>query len=366
MKISDIITELERIAPLGLQEDYDNSGLIVGAPSDSVSKALICLDSTEEVVDEAIATGCDLIIAHHPIVFKGLKRFNGGNYVERAVMKAIRNHIAIYACHTNLDNVLHHGVNAEIAGKLGLTDLKVLQPAQNNLLKLVVFVPLAHQKAVLDAMFAAGAGKVGNYSECAFSIQGTGTFKAGLGANPHVGEMHQRHAEEEYRCEVLAPKHKLKAILEAMVAHHPYEEVAYDITQLENKTSDVGSGIMGNLPEPMDTKTFLEHLKTSMELPLIRFTHTNKLAVSKVAICGGSGSFLIGDARSAGADVYVTADVKYHEFFDGENQLMICDIGHYESEKYTIQLFGKILSLKFPNFATIFANTLTNPVNYYK
>lgn len=365
MKIFEIINELERVAPPALQEDYDNSGLIVGSPNAEVHKALLCLDSTEAVVDEAIASGCNLIIAHHPIVFKGLKRFNGSNYVERTVLKAIQNNIAIYACHTNLDNVLEQGVNSMIAEKLGLINSKILKPKQGLLLKLVVFVPVAHTAAVLQAMFDAGAGQIGNYKDCSFSSTGTGTFTAEDNTNAFVGTKGVQHSEKEQRCEVMVPTYGLQEVIQALLGAHPYEEVAYDVLSINNRLQTVGSGLIGELPVAMNIHAFLGHLKTQMELPMVRYTQGASSEIRKVALCGGSGSFLIPSAMSSGADVYITADVKYHEFFEGQNALMICDIGHYESEKYTIHLFSKILSLKFPNFATIFAKTLTNPVNYY-
>lgn len=366
MKLAEILSLFETIAPGSLQESYDNSGLIVDNAADEVHKALLCLDSTEAVVDEAISTGCDLIVAHHPIVFGGMKRFNGNTYVERTVMKAIRHGIAIYACHTNLDNVLHRGVNSKIASKLGLQHCRILQPKKGLLQKLVVFVPDAHATEVANAMFGAGAGHVGNYDECSFQLHGTGTFRAGEGANPFVGEHGQRHEESETRIEVLVPQVRSRAVVSAMLAAHPYEEVAYDLYPLHNNWIETGSGLVGELSQPLSQAEFLQHLKQGMELPLIRHTVGNGGLVSTVAVCGGAGSFLIRDAIGAGADAYVTADVKYHEFFDAENKLMLCDIGHYDSEKYTIELFSEVLSDKFPNFATIFSKTVTNPVhNYY-
>jgi dinuclear metal center YbgI/SA1388 family protein len=365
MKLGEIVAELERIAPPALQEDYDNSGLIVGDPKREVHKALLCLDSTEAIIDEAIREGCDMVIAHHPIVFRGLKRFNGKNYIERAVIKAIENRIAIYACHTNLDNVLHQGVNSKIAQKLGLLNSAVLLPKAGHLNKLAVFVPEAHAAAVRDAMFAAGAGHIGNYSECSFNLSGSGTFKASEHSKPFVGELDRRHTEQEVRIEVVVPKFELSRVWKAIQGVHPYEEIAYDVYELANAWSGVGSGLVGDLPEPMAAVDFLALLKEKMELPLVRFTKTNDDKVQRIAVCGGAGSFLIGPAKQSGAQVLVTSDIRYHEFFDAEDRLLLCDIGHFESEKYTTELFAEILSVKFRNFATIFAKTITNPVNYY-
>jgi len=365
MKLAELIDFFETVAPSALQEDYDNSGLIVGNKNTEVQKALLCLDSTEEMVDEAIREGCDVIIAHHPIVFRGLKRFNGNNYVERTVIKAIQNNIAIYACHTNLDNVLKNGVNAKIAEKLGLKNCSILSPKKGQLLKLAVYVPDAHAEAVRNALFAAGAGKIGEYDECSFNLQGEGTFRGSESANPYVGEKGIRHTEHETKVEMVLPEYALNQTLQAMFLAHPYEEVAYDTHRLMNPSLDIGSGLIGELHKKHTPDEFLALVKQNMGAKVIRFTETKHDFIEKVAVCGGSGSFLIGNAMAAGAQAYLTADVKYHEFFDAEKTMMICDMGHYESEKYTIDLFGSLLSDKFPNFATIFSSTQTNPINYY-
>ncbi len=365
MKLAEIVAFFESIAPAALQESYDNSGLIVGNPDAEIHKALLCLDSTEAIVDEAIANNCNLIIAHHPIVFSGLKKLNGKTYVERVVIKAIQNNIAIYACHTNLDYVLQNGVNAKIAQKLSLENCSILAPKAGNLQKLVVFVPYSNAETVRNAMFEAGAGNIGNYDECSFNMSGQGTFRAGDNTSPHVGTQGSRHIEDEIRIETILPDYLAPRIINAMKTAHPYEEVAYDLIPLGNSWEQVGSGLVGSLKTPISPEAFLESLKQKMGAKVVRFTRSKHTLIEKVAVCGGAGSFLIRNARQAGAQAYVTADVKYHEFFDAENDLMLCDIGHFESEKYTIELFGSLLSEKFPNFATIFASTDTNPVQYY-
>lgn len=364
LRIDEIIAAFEQVAPSRLQESYDNSGLIVGDPNRTVGKALLCLDSTEAVVDEAIAKGCDLIIAHHPIVFGGLKRFTGSNYVQRAVIKAIKHDVAIYACHTNLDNVLRSGVNERIAQRLGLTVNGVLRPQEGALMKLGVYVPQSHAEVVKEALFAAGAGHVGNYDECAFSVSGIGSFRPNHEANPTIGIAGERSLVSEERVDVLVPIWLRSKVWTALKSAHPYEEVAHDWIPLSNVSAEYGAGVVGELPEDMPTTAFLQHLKTAMGVDVVKFTKCNVAMVKKVAVCGGAGSFLIGDALRAGADAFVTSDVKYHEFFDAEEKMLLCDIGHYESEKYTIDLFSAILSSKFPKFATIFAETITNPIDY--
>ncbi|MES2285885.1 MAG: Nif3-like dinuclear metal center hexameric protein [Bacteroidota bacterium] len=363
MKLQEITDCLEAYAPLALQESYDNAGLICGNKDMDITAALICLDSTEAVIDEAIERGCNLVIAHHPIVFSGLKKFNGKNYVERVIIKAIRNNIAIYAAHTNLDNV-HNGVNAKIAEKLGLINCTILAPQKNVLKKLVTFCPEAKAEEVRTALFNAGAGKIANYDECSFNTSGTGTFRAGAGSDPFVGEIGKQHQENEVRIETIYPQHIESQILKALFNAHPYEEVAYDLIPLSNTHNRIGAGLVGELPEETNEMDFLKHLKTIMKADSLRYTALREKKLKKVAICGGSGSFLLGDAIKSGADVFVTADFKYHQFFDAENRIIIADIGHYESEQFTVELFYEILKKKFSTFALLISTINTNPIKY--
>ncbi len=365
MKIKEITQYLETIAPLALQESYDNSGLLVGNKDTEVTKVLISLDCIEDVVQEAIDKGCNLIISHHPIIFSGLKRLNGSNYIERTVIKAIQNNIALYAIHTNLDNVLHNGVNQKIAQKLGLENTKILSPKRDILCKLVTFCPTATAQQVRDAIFAAGAGHIGNYDECSFNSQGIGTFKGNEEATPFVGNIGEQHNEEEVRIETVFPTHLQGAVINALLQAHPYEEVAYDIYALKNKHAQIGAGIIGTLGQALDANDFLALLKNELKAEGIRYTPINK-RIQKVAVCGGSGSFVLRDAIAQSADALVTADFKYHQFFDAENKLMIADVGHYESEQYTIELLAEILNKKFSTFAVLFSQVNTNPIKYYK
>lgn len=364
MKIQEVIQYLESIAPRAYQESYDNSGLLTGNANTELTNALITLDCTEEVVQEAITKKCNLIIAHHPIVFKGLKKLTGSNYVERTIILAIKNDIAIYAIHTNLDNV-HQGVNKKIAEKLGLQNVRILLPKQDNLSKLVVFIPQSHADAVLTALHEAGAGQIGNYKNCSFSVAGMGTFQPNDVANPHIGEAGKQEKVEEIRAEVIFPSHLEGSLLKALKQSHPYEEVAYYINSLRNENQEVGAGMIGELAEALEPAAFLAHLKKSMGLKVIRHTPLINRKVKKIALCGGSGSFLLPHALKAGADFYVSADFKYHEFFDAEKHLTIADIGHYESEVYTKDLIGELLTKKFPTFAVNFSGTITNPISYY-
>lgn len=362
--IQDITDYLEQLAPLSSQENYDNCGLIVGDASTQVTQILVTLDCTEEVIEEAIQKGCNLIVAHHPIVFKGLKKLNGKNYVERAVIKAIKNDVAIYAIHTNLDNALS-GVNQEISKRLGLINTRILQPKADILNKLIVYVPTSHAEIVKDALFKAGAGSIGNYDECSFSTVGTGTFRPLEGSHPQIGNRDERSAVEEVKLEIIVTDHQISSVLKAMRESHIYEEVAYDLIPLRNTLQDEGAGMIGELENPMDEKTFLAHIKKTFQCGCIRHTPLLNKTIKTVAVCGGSGSFLIQDAIRQNADIYITADVKYHEFFDADKQIIIADIGHYESEQYTSNLIIDYLKEKFTNFAILKADLNTNPINYF-
>ncbi|MFZ4261465.1 Nif3-like dinuclear metal center hexameric protein [Sphingobacterium sp. HJSM2_6] len=364
MKISELTNYLETIAPLAYQESYDNSGLLVGHPNQEIEKALIALDCTEAVIDDAIAKGCDLVIAHHPIIFSGLKRLNGSNYIERTILKAIKNDIAIYAIHTNLDNI-YGGVSSKIAERLGLLQHAVLKPKKNLLKKLVVFVPRAHVEAVRSALFDAGAGSVGAYDECSYNTAGYGTFRPLAGANPSIGEIGVQERVEETKIEVIFPSNLERKLILALYASHPYEEVAYDLISLENSHAQVGSGAIGNLQSPMQEQDFLALLKDKLKVNVIRHSKLFNKPIQRVAVCGGAGGFLLADAKRSGADIFITADYKYHEFFDAEEDIIIADIGHYESEQFTQELLLEIIQKKFANFAVLLTEIDTNPIKYY-
>jgi len=364
MKIASIIQHLETIAPTYLQESYDNAGLLTGNAAWDCTGIIVSLDATEEVVLEAIDKKCNLIVAHHPIIFGGLKKITGKNYVEKTVITAIKNDIAIYAIHTNLDNVIN-GVNGKIADKLGLINRQILLPKNNLLKKLITFVPIKEAEQVRNAIFNAGAGHIGNYSECSFNAEGEGTFKGEVGTNPFAGKVGERHTEKEIKIEVIFPAWIENSLIKAMIQAHPYEEVAYDIIALDNVYGQMGSGLVGNLPAPLNEKDFLSRLKDVFGLSVIRHTVLRDRKASRIALCGGAGSFLTGAAIAAGADFYITSDVKYHEFFDANSHLVIADIGHYESEQYSIELLFDILREKFLNFAVLKTGIKTNPVHYF-
>ncbi len=363
-KLAAIIEQLEKFAPSSYQESYDNCGLITGSPDMHITGAVICLDSTEAVLDEAVANGCNLVIAHHPIVFSGIKKLNGKNYVERTIIKAIKNDIAVYAIHTNLDNV-RHGVNKAICDRIALTNTSILAPKTHLLKKLVTYCPVDILENVKTALFASGAGNIGNYEECSFTITGTGTFRGNEFSQPVIGEPNKRHTGDEERIEVIFEGHQTQSVLKALRASHTYEEIAYEIYSLENQYVNVGSGMIGEFENELSIPKFLEHIKARMNTGCIRYTNTSKKAIKKVVVCGGSGSFLLSEALMASADAFITSDFKYHQFFDSDGKLLIADIGHYESEQFTKELIYNYLNRKFTTFALRLSELNTNPINYF-
>ncbi len=349
MKIKQLTSFLETIAPSSYQESYDNAGLIVGDPEAEITGVLICLDSVEAIIDEAIVKKCNVIVAHHPIVFKGLKRFNGKNYVERVVMKAIKNDIAIYAIHTNLDNVYHNGVNAKIAERIGLVKTQILAP-KSDMKKIFTFVPTEYSDQVRKAMFEAGGGFIPKFDNLSYATVGVGTQNEIGGA--------------QVKIEMAFPSAKQNRIVKALLKSHPYFDVPYDIISIENQNAEIGSGIIGSLKKPINEKDFLQKIKKQMGVGCVRYTKLRRRKISKVAICGGAGGFLLKHAIRQGADIFITADYKYHEFFDADGKIVIADIGHYESEQFTIELLYDIITENFSNFAAYFTEVNTNPVYY--
>ena len=361
--VKELLQFLDDYAPFQLQEGYDNSGLLVGDPQMPVNGVLVTLDCTVQVVEEAIAQGANVVVAHHPILFKPLKSLTGNGYAEKAILKAIKNDIALIAVHTNLDHV-SHGVNSAIADRLGLINRSILAPLQGNLLKLVTYVPVDQAGAVLDALHEAGAGEIGNYSHCSFRSEGTGSFMPGENANPYQGRKNILEQAREERLEVIVPAHLEQKVLKALKDSHPYEEVAYYLHATLNRNQETGAGLVGNLPEPMESLIFINKVKELFNCKSVRHTDICHKEVKKVALCGGSGSFLTKKAISAGADIFISADFKYHDFFDANDRIIIADIGHYESEQFTKELLTGVLSKKFPTFAVTFSKLVTNPLSY--
>ncbi len=365
MTCKDIITWLETLAPLSLQEDYDNAGLLIGESDMTCTGVLCSLDVTEEVMDEAIRKNCNMIVAHHPIIFRGIKKLNGKNPEERVIIKAIQNNIAVYAIHTNLDNVAH-GVNGRIAQVLGLINTRVLAAKPGTLRKLFTFVPHAHAETLREALFLAGGGHIGNYSSCSFNTQGLGTFLGGEGTDPFVGEPGKLHREEETRIEMVYPAWLEGKILQALFQAHPYEEVAYDLMTLANPLPGTGSGLVGDFPEPLSEAAFLDLLKNRFGCQVIRHSGLTGKPISRVAICGGAGSFLLQNSLGSDTQAFVTSDLKYHDFFVPDGKFFLADIGHFESEQYTTDLLAEGLQKKFPTFAVLKTEVKTNPVHYFK
>lgn len=363
MKIKEIVSALERFAPLPLQDGFDNAGLQIGLTDAEATGALLCLDVTEAVLDEAIALGFNLVIAHHPLIFKGYKSITGKDYVERCMLKAIKNDIVIYAAHTNLDNA-QNGVNFKIAEKIGLKNVCILQPKKDSLVKLVTFVPLAQAELVRNALFASDCGVVGNYDSCSYNLRGEGTFRAKEGTHPFCGSVGELHREEEVRIEVILPEFKKNEAIKALLAVHPYEEPVFDFYSLLNDWAQVGSGIVGELEEPETESGFLKRIKKIFEVGCVRHNKLSGREIQKVALCGGAGAFLIPQAVRCDADVFLTGEIKYHDYFGREGEILLAEIGHYESEQYTKEIFHSIIVELFPNLAIQLSKINTNPIKY--
>jgi dinuclear metal center YbgI/SA1388 family protein len=364
MKIKEIISSIESLAPLQLQESYDNSGFLIGDPEATFSKALVSLDITGEVIDEAIKKSCNLIISHHPLIFGKLSKISANTETGKCMIKAIKNDIAIYAVHTNIDNVAN-GVNAMLCKKLGIQNCKILKPKKNILKKLVTYCPTDKAEIVRTALFNAGAGHIGNYDCCSYNTAGSGSFRALENANPYVGKLNKLHFENETRIETIYPSYIEKELLKVLFSAHPYEEVAYDIYPLENEFSKAGEGMIGELPRATDCDTFFQKIKLTLGTGVIRHSEITKKNIKRIAVCGGAGGFLINDALASGADIFLTADLKYHQFFEAEKRMIIADIGHYESEQFTKEILVDFLNEKFPTFAFLISKVRTNSVKYF-
>lgn len=363
MRLKQIIPILEEMAPTAYAEDFDNVGLLVGDVNTEITGILVCHDALEAVIDEAVEKKCNLVVCFHPIIFSGMKKITGKNYVERAVIKAIKNDVAIYAVHTGLDN--HKlGVNKILCDTLGLTQTKILIPKENFIYKLTTFVPHNESSKVQKALFEAGAGAIGNYYDCSFKSTGIGSFTGNDNSNPVIGAQNVFTEVEETKLEVTFEKHLQGKVLKVLFGSHPYEEVAYEVTKLENRHQNIGLGMIGELPEAMEEREFLLYVKEKVQTGGIRHSAFLDKKIKKVAVLGGSGSFAINAAKAQSADVLVTADLKYHDFFQAENQILLADVGHFESERYVKKYIFEFLTKKIPTFAIILSDKNTNPVNY--
>lgn len=363
MKVKEVVDALERFAPLPLQDGFDNAGLQVGLTEATVTGALLCLDVTEAVIDEAADRHCNIIISHHPLLFNKLKRVTGEDYIQRCVMKAIQKGIVVYSAHTNMDNAFC-GVNFKMAEKLGLKNVQILEPKADSLVKLVTYVPASHADVVRKALFEVGCGNIGNYDNCSYNIEGYGTFRAGEGTHPFVGEVGEEHREEEVRIETIVPAHKEGSAVKAMLEVHPYEEPAYDLFPVKNNWSQAGAGAVGELEESEETSSFLQRLKATFDVACVRHNAYNGKLVKRIALCGGAGAFLMPLAIARHADVFITGEIKYHEFFGHEDEILLAEIGHYESEQYTTEIFYSIIKDLCPELPTYMSSVVTNPIKY--
>lgn len=363
MKIKEIIHALEMFAPLPLQDGFDNAGLQVGLTDAEATGALLCLDVTEAVVDEAITMGLNLIVSHHPLLFKGCKSITGKDYIERCIIKALKNDIVIYAMHTNLDNAMQ-GVSFKMAEKIGLQQVRILDPKEQLLLKLVTFVPTRQAETVREALFAAGCGYIGDYDACSYNVEGLGTFRAGTGTHPFCGMVGERHVEAETRIETILPAFRRTAVEKALKEAHPYEEPAYDIYPVDNTWQQVGAGVVGELAAPETETEFLKRIKKTFEVGCVKHSRMSGRLIQTVALCGGAGAFLLPKAVGVRADVFITGEVKYHDYFSYENDILVAEIGHYESEQYTKEIIYSIIREAFPALEVSMTRVNTNPIKY--
>ena len=363
MKIKEIVSALERFAPLPLQDGFDNAGLQIGLTDAEATGALLCLDVTEAVLDEAIALGYNLVISHHPLIFKGYKSITGKDYVERCILKAIKNDIVIYSAHTNLDNA-PEGVNFKIAEKIGLKNVRVLEAKENALLKLVTFVPATRAEEVRTALVSAGCGCIGNYDSCSYNVEGEGMFRALESANPYCGKIGELHVEKETRIETILPTYRKAEVIKALLAAHPYEEPAFDLYPLQNSWQQAGAGVIGELETPETELEFLKRIKKTFEVGCLKHNRLTGREIQTVALCGGAGAFLMPLAIRNRADVFITGEIKYHDYFGHDTDILLAEIGHYESEQYTKEIFYTIIRDLFPNVEVQQSKINTNPIKY--
>lgn len=363
MKIQEIVDALERFAPLPLQDGFDNAGLQIGLTDAEVTGALLCLDVTEAVIDEAVSLGYNVIVSHHPLIFKGYKSVTGRDHVERCMMKAIKHDIVVYSAHTNLDNALG-GVNFKMADKIGLVNVSVLEPKENSLLKLATYVPVQYADKVRNALFDAGCGCIGRYDACSYNVAGKGTFRALEGTHPFCGQTGEKHVEDEVRIETVLPAYLKGTALRALQEAHPYEEPAYDLYPLQNEWGQMGAGVIGELPGEEDETEFLNRIKEIFQVGCVRHNRLSGKPVKTVALCGGAGAFLIPRAIARGADAFITGEIKYHDYFNYESKILLAEIGHYESEQYTKELLQEIIQKMFPELAIKQTKVNTNPIKY--
>jgi dinuclear metal center YbgI/SA1388 family protein len=364
VKLKELTSYLDSAVPLAFQESYDNSGLQAGSPERDIASAMITLDITENVIEEAIANKCDVVISHHPLIFHGIKSLTDKSITERVLWKAIRHDVAIYSAHTNLDS-FEYGVSRKLAEKLYLKEVKVLSPAENMLLKLVTFIPESYLDQVRSAIFNAGAGVTGNYDNCGFFVSGTGSFRGNENSKPFVGKAGSVHHENEVRFETVLYSYLRDIVIKALLSAHPYEEVVYDLYALQNKNTETGTGCVGVYNDPVSENDFLKLVSDVLDAKGIRHSALRDKKIRKVALCGGSGASFIDSAIKSGADVFLTADLKYHDFFKGESELLLVDAGHFETEKYSVEIIKDLIIKKFPKFAVRFSKTNTNPINYF-
>ncbi len=338
LRIQDLVGMVHRLYPPALAEDWDNVGLQVGDPAAEVSRVLVCLDPSENIIEQAVARGAQAVVAHHPLIFKPLKSLVPSGQTGSTLFRAVRDGIAVICAHTNLDRA-QNGLNDWLAGRLGLEGVRPLEaPAEGGLVKLVVFVPAGYENRVAEALFKAGAGQIGNYDQCSFRAAGSGTFRGGADSDPFLGEPGVREAAAEVRLETIVPRELVSRVLPKLIKAHPYQEVAYDLVPLANVRPGIGLGRIGRLAQETGAAAFAARVKAALQASSLRLVGADEARVKKVAVCGGSGASLIREAARQGADAMVTGDVKYHEAqLAQELGLVLIDAGHFATEHLAVQ-----------------------------
>ena len=365
MTIKDVTTFLEQKFPLYLQEDFDNCGVQCGDVRQEISGAMVCFEMSEQVIDEAIDKGCNLVISHHPLMLKrGICKIVPTDRVGAMICKALAHNMVLYSMHTNIDSG-EGGGNDAFAEKLRLRNVKVLEPHKGMYRKLVVFVPKENAETLKSALFAVGCGVQGNYDSCGYTLHGQGQFRPLEGANPHIGEEnHLEHVDEE-RVEMIYPTGLQRAVVQAIYDNHPYEEPAFDLLPLENESRTIGLGRIGELPKELPVSDFLGYLKDNLGFIHCRYCGDETKMIRKVAVCGGGGSSFIDLAIASGADAYVSGDFKYHDFFKSYQKTLLVDIGHYEGEFFIKNIIFNLLNEKFSTFATLISKMESLEVKFF-
>lgn len=370
--VKNIESTLSQLAPAMLKMDYDNVGLQVGDSSSKVKKILVSLNITSEVAEEAVKKKCDLIVSHHPLIFRPLKNIRAGEGNSDIIIKLVRNNISYIACHTNFDSV-KQGVSFLLAEKIGLKNPKVLVTSKEirkssyiENYKLTVYVPKTHLFLLKKALAEAGAATIGEYDFCYFEQEGTGSFRPGIKATPHIGEKEKLSEITEIKLETIVPVRTVSSVIKALLQTHPYEEPAYDLYKLENDFQNYGLGAIGDLEKEVSMNEFLKIVTNKLKIDNVRFSRPeNSKRIKRVAVMGGSGGDMWRKALSQGADAYLTAECDHHTFLDAKGKLFIVEATHQATEQFAVQGLTNYIKSKYANLEVVTSQEDCDPILYY-